>query len=74
MLVLWGSTRRRRVNDFKDLINFIIIIAFNIIMGNYFKVPDGVKTNKKFVKFFRKCKKHLDLSFFRETPRGLRML
>ena len=25
-------------------------------MGNYFKVPDGAKTNKKFVKFFRKCK------------------
>jgi hypothetical protein len=63
MLVLWGSTKRRRLNDFEDLINFIIIIAFNIIMGNYFKVPDGVKTNKKFVKFFRKRKKHLDLSF-----------
>ena len=56
MLVLWGSIRRRRGNDFKDLINFIIIIVFNIIMGNYFKVPDGAKTNKKFVKFFRKCK------------------
>ena len=54
--MLWGSIRRRRENDFRDLINFIIIIVFNIIMGNYFKVPDGAKTNKKFVKFFRKCK------------------
>jgi hypothetical protein len=58
MQVLWESIRKRRATDYKDLINFIII-AFNIIMGNYFKVPDGVKTNKKFVKFFRKCKKLL---------------
>ena len=49
------------VNLLRDLIiiydfKFIIIIVFNKIMGNYFKVPDGAKTNKKFVKFFRKCK------------------
>ena len=25
-------------------------------MGNYLKVPDHAPTNKKFVKFFRKCK------------------
>jgi hypothetical protein len=57
MQVLWESIKKRRVTDYKDLINFIIIIAFNIIMGNYFKVTEGAKTNKKFVKFFRKRKK-----------------
>ena len=31
-------------------------------MGNYFKVPEGVKTNKKFIKFFRKCKCCIRLS------------
>lgn len=44
-------------------------------MGNYFKVPDGAKTNKKFVKFFRKCNIHQNhLTFYRETSRSLRML